>query len=180
MNADYLISLMEEDGLDLDAELMVNSFIERLSSRGHDSINVEVVIDPDFGVFVKFEDDEKDDVVVIFTFDEKGDPVVSVVSPDDEQVTIDLSYMDPPTLEVENYYILDLIDLSWMNNTTLEVLLKAGKVGPNESLSDLGAIPTRTILFGRNKVKLPIIKVKPYMNNMDLIILDRARELELL
>lgn len=159
---------------DLNASDIVASFEEKLKTFGFENIEVEVFLDPEDGTFVKFTDDQFDSVLVLFEYDDNGDVSAAVVSEDDNQITIDLSPMDPPIIELDDGSIfVDLIDLSWMNKTTLQLLLNAGMVGSN--LKKAMTVESRHVVIGNRKMKLPIVMIKDQMSGKDKMKLQKAK-----
>lgn len=181
---------------DLDANTITLAFENLLDKIGMPSVLVEVAIDETEGIFVRFEDEDHDDVLVLFTFDEAGDPIASVVSEEDAQITIDLTALEPPTLEAGGVLFIDTMNLMWLNKTTLNLLLQAGKVGPEALASKgtpleteegviLGAKDTVTsegkhVVMGKNKIRLPILITKEVMNATDKRRVKKAKTVGLL
>lgn len=211
MKAELLLQLLKGDSLDesvlqiigdLDALDIVTEFERLLDSMGFPEVLVEVALDTEDGIFVRFEDEERDDVVVLFAFDEDGDPLVTVVSEDDEQITIDLSPMEPPVIELDGVDVsfIDLLDLSWVNKSTLNILLQAGRVGPDSTSvkapGSAAAEPAQESMpklvdkvlaeaaayaaLGGKKMRLPIVKIKDEMDDKDKKIVMKAKSMGLL
>ena len=79
----------------MDITKISDALTERLIAFGYPSVFVDSIIDFEGdGIFVKFEDNEGDSVVVQFHIDDEG-PKATVVSDDDELIEIDLGPLNP-------------------------------------------------------------------------------------
>jgi len=147
------------------------AFRAKLDSFGYEKVSVVAYIDLEVGPLVTFWDEEGDEVTIWFHIDDEGIPMASVVSEDDEEISIDLSTVDCPISDIGNQSFIDLVDLSWMNKSTLVILLAAGEV--DEAFLDE---VTRTVVtVGGKKRKLPLVVKKDQMSDADMSVLNRAK-----
>lgn len=123
-----------------------------LASYGYNDVKVSVRIDSNDGVAVKFDDSEGDSVVVLFITveDNDGDINAEAIILTSDNTAIDLSPMDPPTIEQNGLEFIDLQDLSWMNKSVIKAILLAGNVGEVE-------YEEAHIMLGDRNLKLPIV-----------------------
>lgn len=143
------------------------AFRKLLDKFGYADVSVDVLIDEHKGILIRFEDNEQDSVVVLFSiYDEI--PTAIIVSDDDDQVEINLSSLAPPIIPVAKYHFIDLENLTWMNKSTLLTLLKAGRVGKNE---------TCFVAMGNKRMRLPIV-TKRKKNDQDNKILKLVKSLK--
>jgi len=115
-------------------------------------------------------------VTIWFGVEDDQGPVASVVSEDDEQITILLDPFDPGIMEIGDDLILDLADLSWMNKSVLNALLMAGEVdsgGVEEAIAQV------SVMRGKGKQKLPVIVKRDAMSDKDRSRVDKMKDLGL-
>jgi len=158
------------------AKEIEEEFLDKLDSFGFTNIGVSVVLDLDEGPFVTFFDEEGDEVTIWFGVEDDQGPVASVVSEDDEQITILLDPFDPGIMEIGDDLILDLADLSWMNKSVLNALLMAGEVdsgGVEEAIAQV------SVMRGKGKQKLPVIVKRDAMSDKDRSRVDKMKDLGL-
>jgi len=158
------------------AKEIEEEFLDKLDSFGFTNIGVSVVLDLDEGPFVTFFDEEGDEVTVWFGVEDDQGPIASVVSEDDEQITILLDPFDPGIMEIGDDLILDLADLSWMNKSVLNALLMAGEVdsgGVEEAIAQV------SVMRGKGKQKLPVIVKRDAMSDKDRSRVDKMKDLGL-
>ena len=155
----------------LTTKAIEDAFRAKLNSFGYESIQVSAYIDLAEGPLVTFWDIEGDEVTIWFYVNPEEGPIASVVSEDDEQISVDLSTVDCPTFDVNGQDFIDLTDLSWMNKSTLTVLLAAGEV--DESFQE--ALNKMVVTVGGKKRKLPVVVKKDQMSDVDKAVLDRAK-----
>jgi len=166
---------------DLDAEDILAAFEARLVKMDLPDVTVAVAIDDSEGIFVRFEDTEGDDVLLLFGFDEiDDDPIASVVSDEDEQVTIDLTALSPTIIDVSGMFFIDLLDLSWLKDSALRLLLNAGQVGPNTKVEKPAPteqpLENKAVMVGNRKFKSPIVKTRPTMTDKEKRQLQMAKD----
>ena len=100
----------------------------------------EVEIEVEGDIRVDLSDDDKDQMSVVFLVDpESQDMSAIIVDPDEDSATeddsaivVDLSPLNPSMIQTPVGNLVDLIDLSWMNKSTLMTILKAGEIGDDE------------------------------------------------
>jgi len=158
------------------AKEIEDAFLDKLDSFGFSNIGVSVVLDLDEGPFVTFFDEEGDEVTVWFGIEDDQGPIASVVSEDDEQISILLDPFDPGIIEIGDEAMLDLADLSWMNHSVLNALLMAGEVD-NGGVEE--AIAQVSVMRGKGKQKLPIIVRRDSMSDKDRLRVDKMKDLGL-
>lgn len=155
MRSDKILSLSESFSLaqigQVSTKNIILAFTRKLAETGNSDIDVEVAIDREEGIAVNFSDSEGDNIVILFRSDEEDESEAIVITGDDDQITIDLSPVDPPfIIDPTGQQFLDLTNLDWMNKTTLNALLKAGRVGLGEAIYG--------VMHGDRIVKLPVIR----------------------
>ena len=150
-------------------------FVAKLTQFDYGDVSVDVVMDFEEGVgggiLVTFTDVDNDSVTCLFYVDEDLGPLASVISEDDTQIDIHLSMFEPSLIEVGSGTWINLADLSWMNKSVITAILMAGDVHESLIESDgtmsqmgtpvnapIAKISAKTaVLFGKNKIKLPVI-----------------------
>jgi len=113
-----------------EANDVMAAFSEVIHRFDFEDVYVDDVNMTEDGTMVSLSDEEGDNVELFFMVEDDGDPVAFVVSEDDSQVYVDLGALNPPTVQSSfGTLYIDLTDLSWLNKTSLNVLLTAGDVG---------------------------------------------------
>lgn len=132
-----------EDLATLNGEVTLTSdgiqkeFEKRLKMFGLDMVQVDDVdVDPEGDIAVTFSDDEGDQVEVVFLVDDEEDDIIAIVNDqedeedgDGEVTVVDLSPLNPSVLSLPGRPdFVNLIDLSWMNKSTMVAILSSGDV----------------------------------------------------
>jgi len=151
----------------------------------------EVEVDEETAqILVSFSDFEGDEMLVLFGVDEDEGAYATIVDEDDEDETvmeIDLDTMGVPHVNTQHGVYLELSDLSWMNRSTMDAILRAGEIDALMNREGVDAIPvkwnagggvipsecvlphdggylvneeTKTVIRGGKKVKLPVVRNK--------------------
>ena len=120
---------------DLTNDGVKKEFEKRLKLFDFEGIQVDSVdIDHEGDVVVTFSDDDGSELEVIFLVDEGGEVLAIVTDTDDEDdesevIIIELTSLNPSIIDVPGQAsYVNLIDLSWMNRSTLRAILSAGDV----------------------------------------------------
>ena len=150
-------------------EDVISAFENKLSSFGIDSVSVDYSsCNIDGSTLVGFSDEESS-IDVLFSYNEiDGDWEAVVLDPSTEthDITVHLSNLDPGTLEGSYSTFLDLVDLKWMNVSTLKSILAAGSIS-DLPLSEEYTLNVDTDIFEATKIsvssdgtvrRIPIIK----------------------
>jgi hypothetical protein len=94
----------------------------------------EVVIDYEGVIFVTFSDDESE-AEVAFLQDAELGPIAIIVGEDDEETIIELGELHPPTLSSSFGVYLNLTNLEWLDEETMELLLQADAMIDDEEVA---------------------------------------------
>jgi len=116
-----------------DAELIKSALTTRIEKLGFEGVSVEnVEVSGDGDVIVTFKDESGAEMEVLFGVDYSGSAyamILDAYGDDEEIVIIDLDPVSPATFENEfGSFSVDLINLGWLNTTTLDTLLRAGDI----------------------------------------------------
>jgi len=145
---------------------VAQAFNAKLQELGIDGVTVdEVIVGYEGDVLVEFADNEGDAVSVLFGYDPQEGPFAMVVSDDDEQIIIDLSPLEPPIINTQTGVFLDLVNLDWVNLSTIKTLLQAGDVGTNENFDPnkvdaIDEVVYKKVIRHGKVVKIPVLKRK--------------------
>lgn len=172
-----LIRVIESSTLysvgDLTISKINDAFIERLIGHfDHPEISVDSIIDFEGdGIFVRFEDNEGDSVIIQFHINDEG-PRATVVSDDDQQIEIDLGPLNPIITSFggnfdSRFEYIDLSNIGWMNKSVIDILLRAGQVVEDQTM----------VAVGGRAVKLPIVRIRDKMTDDDLRILKKVKKM---
>lgn len=116
-----------------DAELIKAAISTRIDKLGFEGVIVQnVEVSPDGDVVVTFKDEGGNEMEVLFGVDYTGSVyamVLDAYGDDEEIVIVDLDPVSPATFENEfGSMSVDLINLNWLNTTTLDTIMRAGDI----------------------------------------------------
>lgn len=125
----------------VDAESIKQEFDKKLADFGLDGISVtHVEVDYEGDTIIHFEDDEGDEIAILFTVDPE-DGAQAVILDDDtssEEVTmVDLDPLTPVLVNSQFGQYVNLSDLSWMNKSSLVSIFMAGDIGNDDTVDVL-------------------------------------------
>ena len=145
-------------------EEVESAFEQKLDELDIENVIItDATLDIEGNVVIDFADDEGDEVSVLFGVDEEGSPYAMVVSEDDEQVIIDLSPLSPPIVDTGMGTFIDLVNLGWINISTIKTLFQAGGVGTDESFEGKDVIDEvvyKKVVRQGKVVRIPVVKRK--------------------
>jgi hypothetical protein len=152
------------------------SFRAKLDSLGFEEVGIgDIVVEFEGDVFITFADKEGDEVEVVFgcesIYDETEEECYAmVVSEDDAQIVVDLDSLEPGVIETDFGRFVDVLDLSWLNKSTVGALLSAGNVDfgeglevltTKEELDEFRRVKTskkKTIIRGGKRMRIAVVK----------------------
>lgn len=143
---------------------ILKSLNEHLDINGYENISVtDVEVGFDRDIAVTFSSlDEDDDLIVIFTFDEEDYPEAIVLDDEEEEgdeddlTIIDLSTLSYSVMETAHGTYLNLINLGWMNKSTIDAILTAGDLIETANADEA----MKTVIRGGKKVRIPLVRKK--------------------
>jgi hypothetical protein len=127
----------------ISSEKIKLSFQERLAELGFDEIMVDdVEVDIDGSINITFVDSDNDELEVLFIYDEEEGPLAIPFDGEDEfseeEITIiDLDPLSPKVVKTKYGTFLDLVNLDWLNTTTVNAILSVGEIQGDEPVSDI-------------------------------------------
>jgi len=190
-----VFEIFTENVAALQSEIIKDALMQKLEEFGFDGVEVsEVEVHEDGNIIVEFEDFEGDEMTVLFGIDEVEGSYALIVTDDMEDelfdfedkdvLEVDLSPLSPLEVDTPLGKYINLVDLSWMNKSTLSALLSVGdidaeieggdeqedpmgdeegeeeagdeEVGDEEDVGELFKVVVR----GLKKIKLPLIRKK--------------------
>jgi hypothetical protein len=155
----------------LNSTQIIDKFKSLLSKFGYPNLDSEVFIDPDYGIFVKICDSDGDCVVTLFYVEHNDkydaeDIRASIVNDDQDQINVDLTNLDPPTIDIGGQRFVDLTQLSWINKTTISTILHSGNLHVAEKRV--------RVMFGQRSMRLPVVHRRSKMTEQDQQALNTA------
>jgi hypothetical protein len=159
-----------EDIFSMTDDAIMAAFKERLEDFGFDNITIDdVSTDSKGDTVVTFGDDEGEMIEVLFTYDEEDGAVAVILDPErdlldneeDELDIIELDSVDPITMEIDGELAIDLINLDWLDENTLQAILTVGDLIDDQEDAE-GDVSERSVVVvrGGKKVRLPIVRRK--------------------
>ena len=122
-----------------DSQDIKQAFKAHFDAYGFEGVDVQdVIVEEDGDIIVTFVDDENDSMDVIFAIDKQDDSMFAILLDDnaeaseeeDEIMVIDIDFAGAvPRTNQFGSQSVDLVDLSWMNKSTLETILTQGEIG---------------------------------------------------
>ena len=147
---------------------VVRAFNHKFGTLGIEGVSCdECEVDYEGMQTVYFVDETGDELAIAFYFDEESNAAEAMIlhDPDEgtqeESLIIDLSPQSPPLIQTSVGTYVNLMNLEWMNLSTLKTLMQAGDVeyGYDEPEEKHEARMV-TVVRGGKRVRVPIIKRK--------------------
>lgn len=128
-------SILEEmdsqSGAPYTEESAISAFAAKIAEMGLESVTCDYVAPSmDGSTTVGFSDIDSS-IDILFCQNDAGQWEAIVLDPSEDgidDITIDLSPVNPPSIEGMYAPFIDLSDLSWMNLSTLKTILTAGRI----------------------------------------------------
>jgi len=153
----------------INTSTVVKQFNQKFNSLGLEGVSCdEVEVDYEGVQTVYFIDSEGDEMAVAFYFDEETHSAEAMILHDaeedgeqEESIIVDLSPQAPPLIKTSLGVYVNLMDLSWMNKTTMMTIFQGGDIDYEEK-----EYPTKnearmvTVVRGGKRVRIPIVKRK--------------------
>jgi hypothetical protein len=123
----------------IDPEKIKVAFQKKIDKSDFEDVTVsEVDVDLDGDIIVTFEDGDGTDIDILFTYDsDEGTVAILIDEPqNDEFTTLDLDSLQPVLKKTQLGIYVDLQNLSWLNVSTLEAILRLGEFSEVEDDDD--------------------------------------------
>jgi hypothetical protein len=157
-----------ENELEMADDAIKSAFTNKLKEFDFDNIFVISVSSEEEGdAVVVFGDDEGQMIEVLFAYDDDEGAQAIILDPErdllddeeDELEIIELDPIDPATLEIKGSLAIDLLNLDWLNETTLQAILTVGDLIANQTDAE-GEISERSVIVvrGGKRVRLPLVR----------------------
>jgi hypothetical protein len=133
---EFVESVREDKEKIQDADLVKSALATRIDKLGFEGVTIESVeISADGDVIVAFKDEENNEMEVLFGVDYSGSAYAMVLDnygDNEDIVIVDLDPVAPTVFENEfGTLSLDLVNLGWLNTTTVDTILRSGDIIAN-------------------------------------------------
>jgi hypothetical protein len=128
-----------------DASAIKTAIEKRLNFLGIEGIAV-VEVEPDIegDIFITFQDEDGDEMDVVFAYDPEEGPI-AVIQDDDEDaedsLIVDLDGLAPSLVKTVFGTFVNLVDLDWMNKSAFLTIFQAGLLDDNNQEDNPSQLP---------------------------------------
>lgn len=164
---DLINMCIESSAIPFDVEAVKAAFVRKLDALGYENIFVDDVEAGISGEIIVTFSDTDSEMSAIFMVDEDDVPLVIISGEEDDEhvIEIDISVMDPSYLIGEFGKFINLLELSWLNASTMYAILTVGDMdfGDDEEVTECFEITEqgfRTVIRGGKRVRLPVVRRK--------------------
>lgn len=146
-----------------------SSLNDRIMSLDFEGVTVnDVEVEPSGDTIVSFVDEDKDEMVVLFSYDDEDGATAVILQEfddgdsedDNDEIEVEIIDLNPLEPKIKDGKFIDMVDLSWLNSSGLFAILNAGDYFDDEDDNDDVSERSVFVVRGGKKVKLALVRRK--------------------